>query len=184
MAKSIVPLLDDPVFDKLRYELDGEGARILGNLTRLGVLGLPEDMDIWDGYPAARERFYQIGKDAGARDLLVLTGDSHSYWANSLYDEDDEPMGIELGVTGVSSPRSLVALGEEGIRRFDEFNAANNKGIEWCDGRHLGFIRLHLDHEGAHAEFVTVSNVESRTYTTQTVHSVDIVQADGTLRYA
>ena len=184
MAKSIAPVLDEALFDRLRRDLEGDGARILGNLTRLGELGLPEDMDIWDGYPAARERFYQIARAAGARDLLVLSGDSHSYWANSLFDASGLAMGIELGATGVSSPRSLRALGAEGMRRFDELNAANNKEIEWTDGRHLGFIRLRIDHERAHADFVTVSDVESRRYTTRTVHAVDIVWVDGTLRYA
>ena len=183
MAKSIAPVLDEALFDRLRRDLAGDGARILGNLTRLGELGLPEDMDIWDGYPAARERFYQIARAAGARDLLVLSGDSHSYWANSLFDAPGLAMGIELGATGVSSPRSLRALGAAGMRRFDELNAANNKEIEWTDGRHLGFIRLRINHERAHADFVTVSDVESRRYTTRTVHAVDIVRADGTLRY-
>ena len=183
MAKSITPVLDEPLFDRLRRDLEGDGARILGNLTRLGELGLPEDMDIWDGYPVAREKFYQIAKDAGARDLLVLSGDSHSYWANSLYDADDQAMGVELGTTGITSPRSLLALGIEGIQRFDELNAANNREIEWTDGRHRGFVRLRIDHERAHADFVTVSDVESRRYTTRTVHAIDIVRADGTLRY-
>ncbi|MCH8265702.1 MAG: alkaline phosphatase D family protein, partial [Proteobacteria bacterium] len=183
MAKSIAPVLDEALFDRLRRDLEGDGARILGNLTRLGELGLPEDMDIWDGYPVAREKFYQIAKDAGARDLLVLSGDSHSYWANSLYDADDQAMGVELGATGITSPRSLLALGVEGIQRFDELNAANNREIEWTDGRHRGFVRLRIDHQRAHADFVTVSDVESRRYTTRTVHAVDIVRADGTLRY-
>ena len=183
MAKSIAPVLDEALFDRLRRDLEGDGARILGNLTRLGELGLPEDMDIWDGYPAARERFYQIARAAGARDLLVLSGDSHSYWANSLFDGGELAMGVELGATGVSSPRSLRALGEEGMRRFDELNAANNKEIEWTDGRHLGFIRLRMDHERARADFVTVSDVASRRYTTRTIHAVDIVRANGTLRY-
>ncbi len=183
MAKSIVPVLNDPVFERLRDGLVGEGADILSRLTRLGELGLPEDMDTWDGYPVARERFYQIAKDAGARDLLVLSGDSHSYWANSLFDAAGQSMGLELGATGVSSPRSLLALGEESLRCFDELNAANNREIEWADGRHLGFIRLQIDHQGVHADYVRVATVASSRYTAQTIHSVDIVQANGRLHY-
>ena len=183
MAKSIAPVLDEALFDRLRKDLKGEGARILGNLTRLGELGLPEDMDIWDGYPVAREKFYQIAKDAGARDLLVLSGDSHSYWTNSLFDAPGLAMGIELGATGISSPRSLLALGAQGMQRFDELNATNNKEIEWTDGRYLGFIRLRIDHERAHADFVTVSDVESLRYTTQAVHAVDIVHTNGSLGF-
>ena len=93
-------------------------------------------------------------------------------------------MGLELGSTGISSPRSLLVLGEEGLKRFDELNAANNKEIVWSDGRHRGFIRLVIDHEGGHADFMAISDVESRSYKTETIHSVDIVNTNGTLRYA
>lgn len=182
MARSISPKLDEPLFDRLRVE-PGDGQDMLGELTRLGQLELPGDLDAWDGYPAARERFFNIAKDAGIRDLLVLSGDSHSYWANALYDANGQSMGLELGVTGISSPRSLLALGEEGLKRFDELMTANNKEIVWSDGRHRGFIRLRIRHDGSHADFVTVSNVESRSYSTRTIHSVDIVKANGSLRY-
>ncbi len=92
-------------------------------------------------------------------------------------------MGVELGPTGLTSPRSILDLGQEGIRRFDELNAANNTEVVWTDGRYRGFIRLELDHDGAHADFVTVTNVESRNYDTIIVHSVDIESRGGTLRY-
>ena len=78
---------------------------------------------------------------------------------------------------------SLLAFGEEGLRRFDELNAQHNKEIVWSDGRHRGFIRLHLDRAGAHADFVAVSDVESLQYSTTTIHSVDIVKRDGQLHY-
>lgn len=182
MARSISPRLDEPLFDQLRVKLD-DGQDMLAELTRLGQLELPADLDAWDGYPAARERFFNIAKDAGARDLLVLSGDSHSYWVNSLYDANDQSMGVELGSTGISSPRSLLALGEEGLKRFDELMAANNKEIVWSDGRYRGFIRLRIRHNGSHADFVTVSDVESRSYNTRTIHSVDIVRDNDSLRY-
>jgi len=183
MAKSIFPKLDEPLFDKLRNELDDAAKDTLKNLTRLGELDLPGDLDSWEGYPAARERFYQIAKDAGARDLLVLAGDSHSYWANALYDDNDQSMGLELGSTGISSPRSLLALGEDGLKRFDELMAEHNKEIVWTDGRHRGYIRLQIDHDGGRADFVTVSEVESRHYSTRTVKSLKISNSNGGLSF-
>ncbi len=183
MAKRIAPNLDDPFFATLRNQLDDNARKLLDYLTKTGSLGLPLDLDSWNGYPAARERFYQVSKDAGARDLLVLAGDSHSYWQNVLYNDAGESMGVELGPTGLTSPRSILALGAEGIRRFDELNAANNSEVVWTDGRYRGFIRLEIDHDGAHADFVTVTNIESRNYNTQIVHSVNIESRDGTLRY-
>ena len=92
-------------------------------------------------------------------------------------------MGVELGATGITAPRGLLELGREGLRRYDELKAANNTEVVWTDGRHRGFIRLEIDHDGAHADYVTVTNVESRNYDTQIVRSVDVESRDGTLRY-
>jgi alkaline phosphatase D len=183
MARVRMPELNEPFFDDLRNELRGSGRSRLDNLTRLGDLQLPADLDAWDGYPAARERFYQLGKDAGVRDLLVISGDSHSYWANALYDADGASMGVELGSTGITSPRSLLDLGLEGLARWDQSLAANNKEVVWVDGRYRGFIRLDITHDRVHADFVTVTNVETRDYETQIVHALDIESSNGTLRY-
>jgi phosphodiesterase/alkaline phosphatase D-like protein len=178
-----MPELNEPFFDDLRNELRGSGRSRLDNLTRLGDLELPGDLDAWDGYPAARERFYQLGKDAGVRDLLVISGDSHSYWANALYDADGASMGVELGSTGITSPRSFLDLGLEGLAHWDQSLAANNKEVVWVDGRYRGFIRLDITHDRVHADFVTVTNVETRDYETQIVHALDIESSNGTLRY-
>jgi len=184
MAKRIAPNLDNAFFAALRNQLDDDARGLLDRLTQLGNLALPLDLDSWNGYPAAMERFYQISKDAGARDLLVLAGDSHSFWQNALYDAAGESMGVELGATAISAPRSIRDLGEEGLKRFDELNAANNKEVIWTDGRYRGFIRLEIDHDGARADYVTVSDVESLDYDVQIVRSVDIENRDGKLRYA
>ena len=183
MARRTAPKLDDPFFADLRKDLDDDATRMLDSLTKHGNLELPVDLDSWNGYPYARERFYQISKDAGARDLLVLAGDSHSFWQNALYDAAGESMGVELGSTGITSPRSLLDLGQEGLRQFDVLNADNNQEVVWTEGRYRGFIRLEIDHDRAHADFVTVTNVESRDYDIQIVHSVDITNDGSLLHY-
>ena len=183
MAKSIAPKLDEALFDDLKEKLSGEALETLEANIHLGKLALPSDLDTWDGYPAARERFYQLAQNSGATDLLVITGDSHSYWANELYDANGQAMGVELGATGISTPRSIMLLGEEAMKRYDKLNAANNKEIVWTDGRHRGYIKLQLDHQSVHADYVTVSTVESVHYKTEVVHSLDIIKQNNTLIY-
>ncbi len=183
MARRTIPWLGESFFRELRNELGGSARRLLDDLTQLGNLEVPDDLVSWDGYPAARERFYQVGKDAGATDLLVISGDSHSYWANELYDADGESMGVELGSTGITSPRSLLDLGVPGLTRYDKLIAENKNEVVWAEGRYRGFIKLDITHDGAHADFVTVTNVETRDYETRIVHSMDIESTDGTLRY-
>jgi alkaline phosphatase D len=183
IGKRTAPDLSDPVSASLRKTLTGDALKRFDSLSHLGRLGLPVDLDSWNGYPAARERFYQLSKDAGAQDLLVIAGDSHSYWQNELYDAAGSSMGVELGATGVTSPRSLLQLGSPGLKHYDEQNALQNPEVVWTDGRYRGFIRLAINHDGARADFVTVSTVESPRYDVRTIRSVDIQPRNGTLRY-
>ena len=183
LARSLSPKLEGTAFDGLDDALNPKAKKMLEELLHLGELNLPADLDTWDGYPAARERFYEIAKEANSRDLLVLSGDSHSYWANTLSDANNQSMGVELGATGISSPRSLRALGGTALIKYDELNAAHNKEIVWSDGRHQGFIRLQLDHQSGHADFITVSNVKTPIYKTKIIHSVNIHHNHGSLDY-
>jgi alkaline phosphatase D len=184
IAKSIAPSLDDPILNNLRDNLSLEKQQNLAERTHLGEYSLPSDLDTWSGYPVARERFYQIAKDANVQDLLIISGDSHSFWQNKLFDDRGQSMGVELGATGVTSPRSIMeSLGGEVMQRFDALNTANNEEIIWSDGRHLGFIRLRVNHKGARGEYVTVSNVRSRNYETQVLRTVDITHQVGLIGY-
>ena len=92
-------------------------------------------------------------------------------------------MGLELGATGITSPRSLMKLGKVAMQRDDELNAEINKEIVWADGSHRGFIRLQIDHHGGHADFIAISNVDSPLYETKTIHSVNIINNGNMLNF-
>jgi alkaline phosphatase D len=77
----------------------------------------------------------------------------------------------------------MEALGTEIMQRYDELNSAQNKEIVWTDGRYRGFIRLEINHQGGHADFIIVTNVESREYETKIIHSVDIQKSQGSLKF-
>jgi len=50
-------------------------------------------------------------------------------------------MGVELGATGVTSPRSIMeSLGGEVMQRFDALNTANNQEIILSDGATLALF--------------------------------------------
>ncbi|MGY8796413.1 MAG: alkaline phosphatase D family protein, partial [Woeseiales bacterium] len=183
LAKMITPSLQAPLFAGLRDKLDNYTRRLLDTLTQLGEFGVPDDLDSWSGYPAARERFFETSQNAGASDLLVLSGDSHSYWANTLQNDRGESMGVELGSTGITSPSSRLAFGDEGVHEFDKLNQATNQDIVWTDSRHRGYIRLELNHQEAKADFIAISNVVTREYESRIVHTERIDNSDGALRY-
>ncbi|MDX1404263.1 MAG: alkaline phosphatase D family protein [Woeseiaceae bacterium] len=184
MGRRTSPRLDEPFFDNLRGQLGTLDRRTLDGLRRLGELDLPGDLDSWDGYPAARERFYALAREAGATDLIVLSGDSHGYFANELYDAAGMPMGVELATTGISSPRFLLNLGMDATVRWDELATRHNREVVWAESRYRGYIRLTLTPQDAHADFITVSDVESRNYQTNVIKSMEVAPNNGSLRFA
>jgi alkaline phosphatase D len=181
MARTHVPPLHDPLFAERKTDETDPVAAELAKLNKMGELRLPIYLDTWDGYGWAREKFYDLAKDAGATDLLVLTGDSHSFWSNALHDESGRPMGLEVGTTGITSPGDFVAFGDEGAAKMDELLAKYNDEVLWTDGQHPGYVRLIMDRESARADYVTVTDILSKDYRPYVLKSMAIEKRDGTL---
>ncbi|MDX3899187.1 MAG: alkaline phosphatase D family protein [Sphingobium sp.] len=122
--------------------------------------GIPFNLDAWDGYPAARERLYDSFRRSSARPI-VLSGDSHAFWANDLADAEGRPVAVELGTSAISSPSigdSMPAL------PLGELLAAANSEVLLCDQRAKGYILLTLTPQKARAAFVAVSTIMARDY--------------------
>lgn len=184
LARVVAPQLStDPVFAAARETMNDSALRLLDMLSGFGDLQLAGNMDAWDGYPAARQRLYALAEAAGARDLLVITGDTHTFWQNRLFDTQGRRFGIELGTSAITSPRGFYELGDEATRRFDELTAANNESVDWVDGSSRGYIRLRLGRRRAVADYIGVSDIESRNYAVRTLRTISIVRDGPTLTY-
>lgn len=183
LARIDVPRLDEPLFNDPNRDPDDAVSRALARLTRLGELALPIYIDCWDGYPAARERFYRSCTAAGATDLLVLTGDTHAFWANSLFTDAGAAMGVEIGTAGVTSPGDFEGGGAEISSRMDILLAQHNKEVVWTDNRHRGYVRLVLTRDQATADVITVSHVDQADYAQRTLKTLRIAKAGQSLQY-
>ena len=146
---------------------------------------LPFYTDTWDGYPWARQRFYQQCREAGAQDLLVLTGDSHSFWANRLASDDGQPMGVEIGTAGVTSPGDFMDSGfdKSTAARLDQAFADLLDEVLWTDNLHQGYARVVLHPSQAVADFVSVSTIEQTTYTSAVLKSFRIGRRGESIDY-
>ena len=73
IAKVIEPDIDTTYFAGIAANLPESDRNYMKFLRYAGNLGLTGDLDSWSGYPAARERFYQLAKECrrrrSARDL-------------------------------------------------------------------------------------------------------------------
>ncbi|GHA95135.1 alkaline phosphatase [Algimonas arctica] len=174
-APNLTPLASSPAITEIEKVFPQ-----IRDFIALTTLGIPLNLDAWDGYPAARDRFYASMADAGATDLIVLTGDTHEWWANELSDSAGRPMGVELGTAAVTSPGSSSYFGEEAANYSQMLNARNPM-VRYHDPSGKGYIDLALDRDGAHAEFVGVDTILSTDYTVDNRAGFDIVRRDGSL---
>ncbi|MGH1343618.1 MAG: alkaline phosphatase D family protein [Nannocystales bacterium] len=134
------------------------GQQVIMAEVRLG--DNPINADQWDGYRAARARFYEMA-DA-VSNLVVLTGDIHSSWAFDLavdprgeYDPKtgEGSVGVEFVTPGVTSAGFPT-------------NAANaalvsNPHLHWAELTQRGYVVLDIDSERVQASWWFIDDVES-----------------------
>jgi len=138
-----------------------KGSPIEG-LIGLSELGQPLNLDAWDGFPAARERLYKDAKAAGAN-LVTLTGDTHTGWANELRDDSGAPRGVEFGCTSVTSPGFGRFM--PGVSKLGQMFSDANEEVTWHDPNGSGYTLLELRAESVAAQFFKVTDVTQQGYT-------------------
>ncbi|MBU1540509.1 MAG: alkaline phosphatase D family protein [Alphaproteobacteria bacterium] len=123
-------------------------------------LGVPFNLDSWDGYPAGRERLYAAFAEAGVQPI-VLAGDSHAFWIDDLKDAAGARRGVEFGTSAISSPSPgdavpRLPLGAALMQANDE--------VVFCDQSAKGYVLLTLTPDQARAELRTVSTLFAKPY--------------------
>ena len=158
-------------YQKLRYTA----------MKYIGAFNLPYNLDAWDGYPAAREHFYQRCQQAEVNDLLVLTGDSHCAWFNQLSSADQQAMGYEICTTSVSSPGGDAPFGPNSKPAFDALLTEHNPHILWRNALHRGYTKLEVTPSTTEVSYIGLSTVRSTEFTSFVDKQIKITAADGWL---
>jgi len=134
-------------------------ARVSASID-LFKLGVPFNLDSWDGYPAGRERLYAAFAEAGVQPI-VLSGDSHAFWVDELKDAGGARRGVEFGTSSISSPSPGDAVPQ--IPLGTALMQANDE-VVFCDQSAKGYILLTLTPDQAKAELRTVSTLFAKPY--------------------
>lgn len=129
---------------------------LVQQMIGFSALGMPMNLDAWDGFPEARDRLYAAAKSTNAR-LITLTGDTHEAWANNLYDATGEQRGVEIGCTSVTSPGTDAYVKD--ISDLGERMAAANSEVLWNKSAGNGYTIVTFTTASALAEFREVSTV-------------------------
>ncbi len=164
-------------FDWLAHNLDSSTAKwqIIGQqviLTPLvvpaGVLGPNEVMinsDQWDGYPFDRQKLYDHLITHNIDNVVVLTGDIHTAWANDLplagYDAQNRnnSVGVEFVTPSISSGNELPQL----VTSTTIYALAQY--VRYVELVLHGYYILDVTPARTQGDFVYVSNVTTQNYT-------------------
>ncbi len=130
---------------------------------QLAATPVPYNLDAWDGYPAAREAVLNMARNLN-KNLVVLAGDTHNAWASDLLDANGQAVGVEFGVSSVTSP------GFESY--FPTFAPATVGGameqligpLVYAETASRGFTVLTVTPTETRAEYRYVDTIKATTY--------------------
>jgi alkaline phosphatase D len=151
--------------DEVRWRLLGQQVMMAQLSTNGGQHLL--NYDVWDGYAPARARLYDAVRQQQVDNLVVLTGDIHSSWANELtrnpwetgaYDPSTGRgvLGVEFATPAVSSPG--VADADAAAQRSTRVRDASPH-VKFLDYHKRGYVLLDIDRERVQGEFWHVDTV-------------------------
>ncbi|MED5390015.1 MAG: alkaline phosphatase D family protein [Pseudomonadota bacterium] len=138
--------------------LSEDQAQLRGNLSAI-------NMDQWDGYAADRLTILNHIDDNNIDNVMILTGDIHTSWANEIYrnpasllgDLFDKPLAAEFVTPAVTSPGFPDGAAElAGV-----LIPVVNPHIRYVEAKSRGFILVDVDRQRAQGEFYYAQSIES-----------------------
>jgi alkaline phosphatase D len=145
---------------------------VLESSVAAGKINLPFSMDMWDGYPAARERLYELALTAKAN-LVVLAGDSHNGWAFE-HDHKGARVGVEFAGTSVTSPGAEETLPWVNPAALAAAMVAANPQLTWCDTKQRGYLALELTPTAASGEYRFLQTIRERSTALAGTHKLSV----------
>jgi alkaline phosphatase D len=123
--------------------------------------------DNWDDYAGARKRVFDFLASEKIDNVVVLTGDIHSSWANDLCPNPFDPesydpqtgrgsLAVEFATPGVTSPGTLDPVAAE-QRRLDV--VTRHPHVKFAEYNHRGYVLVDVTRERVQAEWYLVETV-------------------------
>lgn len=164
-------MIGDEQMDWLTNQMDTTTVtwNILGQqvmMAPLRILGVILNNDQWDGYPAQRDTLYQRILDKGIENMVVLTGDIHSSWANDLplsnYDNSDNQNVLgSVGVEFVAT--SITSGGAPNIQQ--SVIIGQNPHVRYVNLNKRGYLLLDVNKTRTQGDWYYVNTITSQNFT-------------------
>ncbi|MCW5907580.1 MAG: alkaline phosphatase D family protein [Chitinophagales bacterium] len=150
--------------------------KIIGNqvmVSPLKVAGVAVNQDQWDGYPAERTKVLSHIKNNNINNVVVLTGDIHTSWANDLpLDLNSYTASTGAGSVAVEYVCTSITSGS-----FITFTVpvsiiqAFNPNIKYAELSKRGYLLLDITNQKVQGDWIYMSTITSKNFTANTAAS-------------
>lgn len=128
---------------------------------------IPYNLDSWDGYPAERNRLYQILK---GKKIISIAGDTHNAWHTVLKDDNGEQVGYEFATSSVTSPGMEeyigIKKGASSSELFEKALATIIDELQYTNLTDRGFMFMEFTPSNVKTQWIYLDTVFNETYTT------------------
>lgn len=168
-------LLGPEQFDWLKTGLQNSSAtwKVIGQQVMIApfkIFNIAFNDDQWDGYPSERKKFFKMINENNINNLVVLTGDIHSAWANDLpfgtlpYNARTGAgsVGVEFITTAITSP-GIPLIGILGNITRDVFGrlvTENNPHVKHNNFVNRGFSIIDFTPQKTQTDFYNIETID------------------------
>lgn len=152
-------------------------------ISPLTIFGSVLNIDQWDGYPAERNRLYSNLQQNQNKNIVVLTGDIHSAWANDLplsgygISNRSASAGVEFVCPSVTSPNPFSTISPGLVSLF-------NNHVRYVDLSYYGYTLIDVNKNRLQGDWYGVSTITSKTFSTSLKQSWFVNNGEKFLRQA
>jgi alkaline phosphatase D len=158
-----------------RSQREGAGWRLIGQQTMFSPLSPPgvppQNTDVWDGYPVARGRVFDLLEKSRLSNVAILTGDIHSSWALDVPRSPlkgytaatgEGSLAVEIVTPAISSPPLFASAS---MRDATSLLQLFSPHLKFVEGEHRGYVLLDVTRSRLQSEWYFVPAVDVRAAT-------------------
>jgi alkaline phosphatase D len=143
----------------------------------------PRNMDSWDGYPAEKKKIAGYIQANNIRNVIFLTGDTHSSWAfevvvntvtNKSSNNKHTPLAVEFGTTSITSANGNESTTDDTVKIREQTLMQSNPHLKFTNQRDHGYLVLTLYPEKARADWYYVRTLEKPDHAEYLAKSIEL----------
>lgn len=124
--------------------------------------------DSWSGYPLARRRLLASSAKHRIRNLVVASGDVHSFWANEIPGNGGDAVGTEFVTSSIATQ----------VSSRQRLMGAVNPHLRFHDGAHSGYVRFDVSAEKLQATFIGVDDIRDPASGAKTLATFEVTDGN------